>query len=110
MYSSEGEYVNYLTIVDTNAANGNVDQWLLWTEGSMIESVKDVTTKAFQDYTKIKRKEWVKGRCGMAVLCISMTYWTYNSEAAIEGGLDSLDKYVGKLNSDLEDIVETVRG
>lgn len=46
----------------------------------------------------------------MAVLCISMTYWTYNSEAAIEGGLDSLDKYIGKLNSDLEDIVETVRG
>lgn len=76
----------------------------------MIESVKDVTTKAFQDYTKIKRKEWVKNRCGMAVLCISMTYWTYNSEAAIEGGLDSLDKYIGKLNSDLEDIVETVRG
>ena len=110
MYSSEGEYVNYITIVDTNAANGNVDQWLLWTEGSMIESVKDVTTKAFQDYTKIKRKDWVKNRCGMAVLCISMTYWTYNSEAAIEAGQDGLEKYVNKLNSDLDDIVETVRG
>lgn len=66
-------------MVDTNAANGNVDQWLLWTESSMIESVKDVTTKAFHDYPKIKRNEWVKNRCGMAVLCISMTYWTYNS-------------------------------
>jgi dynein heavy chain len=105
MYSSEGEYVNYLTIVDTNAANGNVDQWLLWTEGSMVESVKDVTTKSFQDYTKIKRKEWVKNRCGMSVLSISMTYWTYNSETAIQGEQDSLDKYIGKLNSDLEDIV-----
>lgn len=55
MYSSEGEYVPFLTLVDTNAANGNVDQWLLWTESSMIESVKDVTTKAFNDYPKIKR-------------------------------------------------------
>lgn len=55
MYSSEGEYVNFVSTVDTNAANGNVDMWLLWTETSMIESVKDVTVKAFQDYTKIRR-------------------------------------------------------
>ena len=99
MFSSEGQYVNYLTQVDTNAANGNVDQWLLWTQSSMIESVRDVTTKSFQEYTKIKRKDWVKNRCGMAVLCISMTYWTYNSEAAIEGGAESLNKYCLKLNS-----------
>lgn len=55
MYSSEGEFVPFLTLVDTNAANGNVDQWLLWTESSMIESIRDVTTKAFNDYPKIKR-------------------------------------------------------
>lgn len=40
MYSSEGEYVNFVTTVDTTAANGNVDMWLLWTEGSMLESVR----------------------------------------------------------------------
>ena len=44
-----------MTLVDTNAANGNVDQWLLWTESSMIESIRDVTTKAFHEYPKIKR-------------------------------------------------------
>jgi len=93
--------VNYLTQVDTNAANGNVDQWLLWTEGAMIESVKDVTTKAFHEYPKIKRNEWVKNRCGMAVLCIAMTYWTYNSEDAINGGLEKLGKFHQKLNSEL---------
>ena len=75
----------------------------------MIESIRDVTTKSFQEYPKMKRKDWVKNRCGMAVLCISMTYWTYNSEAAIEGGSESLNKYCLKLNTDLEDIVETVR-
>lgn len=45
----------------------------------------------------------------MAVLCISMTYWTYNSEAAIEQGPDFLEKYHQKLNNELGDIVETVR-
>ncbi len=52
-------------------------------ESAMIESVREVTTKAFEDYTNIKRTEWVINRCGMAVLCISMTFWTYNSEDAI---------------------------
>jgi dynein heavy chain len=55
MYSSEGEYVNFVTTVDTAAANGNVDMWLLWTEGSMLESVREVTVKALQDYTKMRR-------------------------------------------------------
>jgi dynein heavy chain len=75
--------VKFLSIVDTNVANGNVDQWLLMVESAMIESVREVTTKAFEDYTNIKRTEWVISRCGMAVLCISMTFWTYNSEDAI---------------------------
>ena len=61
--------------------------------------MRDVITKAFNEYPKIKRSEWVKNRCGMAVLCISMTYWTYNSEAAIEEGFDGLGKYHNKLNS-----------
>lgn len=45
-----------------------------------------MTTKAYEDYMTTKRTEWVRNRCGMAVLCISMTYWTYNSEDAIDGG------------------------
>ncbi len=79
-----------MSIVDTHAANGNVDQWLLWTENSMIESVRDATGKAFEEYPKMKRVEWVRNRCGMAVLCIAMTYWTYSSEEAITGGSEAL--------------------
>jgi len=55
MYSSENEYVEYLTHVDTAAAHGNVDEWLLQTEGSMLEAVHDVVEKAHEDYTKTKR-------------------------------------------------------
>jgi dynein heavy chain len=79
----ESQKVNFVTTVDTTAANGNVDMWLLWTEGSMLESVREATTKALQDYTKMRRDEWVRKRCGMAVLCIGMTFWTTNSEQAI---------------------------
>ena len=43
MYSSEGEMVNFDTPVSTTAANGNVDEWLLWTEEKMIKAIKTVT-------------------------------------------------------------------
>jgi dynein heavy chain len=45
----------------------------------------------------------------MSVLCISMTFWTTNSEQAIEAGLEAVGKYVTKLTSDLEEIVDLVR-
>jgi dynein heavy chain, axonemal len=96
-------------VVDTNAANGEVDQWLLMVEEVMIESVREVTAKAFEDYTNIKRTEWVKGRCGMAVLCISMTFWTNNSEVAIEAGADGLEKHLNKLIFELTEIVDITR-
>lgn len=39
MYSSEQEYVQYQSVVDTNAARGNVDEWLVEVEKRMIESI-----------------------------------------------------------------------
>lgn len=36
MYSSEGEYVQFISLVDTAAARGNVDEWLLEVEKRMI--------------------------------------------------------------------------
>jgi len=32
MYSSEGEFVEFVSVIDTEVANGNVDQWLVWVE------------------------------------------------------------------------------
>lgn len=39
MYSSEGEYVEFNQVIDTDLANGNVDQWLVWVEEKMISSI-----------------------------------------------------------------------
>jgi dynein heavy chain len=97
MYSTEGEHVPYVTIVDTNAAQGNVDEWLLLVEESMRESVHAAIAKSYEDYQKIRRDEWVLNRCGMAVLCMSMTYWTYETERAIERGLKGVAEHLEAL-------------
>ena len=50
----------------------------------MKKTTHAVTIKAFEDYHKMKRCDWMIDRCGMAVLCISMTYWTSEVEVALK--------------------------
>ena len=94
MYSSEGEFVQFIQEVDAMAARGAVEQWLIQVEDAMLASIREVTEKSFEEFTKKKREDWVIGRCGQAVLCIDMTFWTYDVEKAIrEKGLDGLVEY-----------------
>ena len=83
MFSSEGEYVGFNNNIDTNAHLGKVDEWLLITEKFMQEAVKTVIAVAFNEYQNMRRDLWVTKRCGQAVLCMSMTYWTFNTEKAL---------------------------
>lgn len=65
----------------------------------MIESVGNVTCKAYHDYRDQVRTKWVIGRCGMAVLCIGMTYWTLQTEQAlISNGYKGAVELAIKLN------------
>lgn len=98
MFSSEDEYVEFLTQVDTASAQGNVDEWLLQVENSMIEAVKFTIEKGFEDYTKVKRSSWVLDRCGQSVLNMGMTFWTFETEAAIASGLKGVQKHLAFLN------------
>jgi dynein heavy chain len=94
MYSGEDEFVQYQTIVDTASARGQVDEWLIQVESAMIESIKHVTENSYTEYQKYPRIEWVLGRCGMTVLCMSMTYWTYEAELNInESGAEGAKKF-----------------
>lgn len=43
MYSAETEYVEFVNMVDTVQARGQVDQWLIKVEDAMIDSVANVT-------------------------------------------------------------------
>ena len=51
MYSSEGEYVPFLQIVDTNLARGNVDEWLVQVEKCMINCIRDIVERSYAEYT-----------------------------------------------------------
>lgn len=80
MYSSEGEYVEFLSPVDTNLARGNVDEWLVWVEERMVKCLHNVTAVSYEEFPQMLRRDWVQNRCGMAVLSVNMTYWTYGTE------------------------------
>jgi len=97
MYSSEGEYVPFITCIDTSVHLGKVDEWLLITEKFMQESVKNTLLQAYTDYQNLKRDTWVTKRCGQAVLCMSMTYWTfYTEKALIEKGEQGVQEFSSK--------------
>jgi dynein heavy chain len=53
----------------------------------MIDSVKEITSISFNEYEKMKRVDWVLNRCGMAVLCMDMVFWTSSVESAIPKGV-----------------------
>lgn len=59
MISVEGEKVDFLRIVDPNAAEGAVERWLIEVEECMIKSTRDSILKALTDYPKKERKDWV---------------------------------------------------
>lgn len=97
MYSSEGEHVEFSKPIDPNAANGKVEVWLLEVEEVMISSVKACTEQSQQDYTKRDRNVWVTVHIGMAVLAVSMMFWTFEAEEAMKkGGMSGLELYFEK--------------
>lgn len=110
MYSSEGEYVEFLTVVDTIVARGNVDEWLVWVEERMISCIHGATAVSFEEFPKMRRSDWVVNRCGMAVLSVNMTYWTFNTEQSLEEfGNKGVINFAQRCSDGLEEIVDLVR-
>ena len=52
MFSSEKENVPFTTIIDPVQARGNVEEWLIKVEETMLSSIKEVVEKSMQDYQK----------------------------------------------------------
>lgn len=57
-----------------------------------------------------ERTQWVLDWPGQTVLCIGQLYWTANVTSAFLQGLDALNAYVDTCNTELNHIVELVRG
>lgn len=105
MYSSEGEKVPFSKVIDPVAAKGQVEQWLVQVEEVMLSSVKDFHERALQDYNKKEREKWVLSWQGMAVLAVSMMYWTSQAEDAMKkGGLVGLKAFGTKLDNQVSKV------
>nr|WAW84833.1 axonemal dynein heavy chain reconstructed 1 [Halisarca dujardinii] len=110
LLSSEGEKVVLSQPISTAAAKGAVEKWLLQVQDNMILSVRDVIEKAKEAYARDPRIQWVQEWAGQVVLCVNMIYWTMEVHEAIRLGPNGLKDYYKKLQGQLEDIVELVRG
>ncbi|XP_038668758.1 dynein heavy chain 12, axonemal [Scyliorhinus canicula] len=110
MFSSEGERIELIQKICTAEARGAVEKWLVQVEDIMLRSVHDVIDQSQQDFPENKRSDWVVNWPGQVVICVSQMFWTAEVETAIRSGSQGLKKYCTKLQKQLHDIVELVRG
>ncbi|XP_054991966.1 LOW QUALITY PROTEIN: dynein axonemal heavy chain 12 [Sorex araneus] len=110
MFSSEGERVELIALISTSAARGAVEKWLIQVETLMLRSIHDVIAAARLAYPESARKDWVREWPGQVVLCVSQMFWTSETQEVIRSGAEKLKKYYKELQSQLNDIVELVRG
>ncbi|XP_045510942.1 dynein axonemal heavy chain 7 [Colias croceus] len=110
MRSSEGEIVELTITINTAAARGQVEKWLLELEIAMKSSVHHVVALSYDDYLKRPRENWVLIWPGQAVQCIAMTFWTSEVTEAIHISIPAMRAYWDKCNYQISKIVDLVRG
>ncbi|KPJ12230.1 Dynein heavy chain 7, axonemal [Papilio machaon] len=110
MRSSEGEIVLLTMTINTAAARGQVEKWLLELEVSMKSSVHHVVHISYDDYSQRPREDWVLVWPGQAVQCIAMTFWTSEVTEAIHISIRAMRAYWDKCNYQISKIVDLVRG
>nr|XP_021153643.1 dynein heavy chain 12, axonemal isoform X1 [Columba livia]XP_021153644.1 dynein heavy chain 12, axonemal isoform X1 [Columba livia]XP_021153645.1 dynein heavy chain 12, axonemal isoform X1 [Columba livia]XP_021153646.1 dynein heavy chain 12, axonemal isoform X1 [Columba livia]XP_021153647.1 dynein heavy chain 12, axonemal isoform X1 [Columba livia]XP_021153648.1 dynein heavy chain 12, axonemal isoform X1 [Columba livia] len=110
MYSSEGECVELISTISTSEARGAVEKWLIQVEDIMLKSIRDVIARSRMAYLETERKKWVVEWPGQVVLCVSQMFWTSEVHEVLRNGPEGLQDYYDKLQLQLNEIVELVRG
>eukprot|EP00931_Biecheleriopsis_adriatica_P052316 TRINITY_DN3041_c0_g1_i3.p1 TRINITY_DN3041_c0_g1~~TRINITY_DN3041_c0_g1_i3.p1 ORF type:complete len:5045 (+),score=1273.98 TRINITY_DN3041_c0_g1_i3:2025-15137(+) len=110
MISGEGESVDFASQVDvTKPGNaGAVECWLVEVEESMMDVLREIAKKSNTIYPTSVRLKWCCEWPGQVVLMTDMIFWTLEVTEALKAA--AIDKYLDKLNQQLEDIVVLVRG
>jgi dynein heavy chain len=111
--SAEGEEVKLDKPVDpeTSANKGNVEKWLLEIESIQWDSIRTLTVASLEEYLTISRKRWILNWPAQVVLGVSCVYWTQEvTQALRDGGGASLQACNDKLNVQLREMVDLVRG
>ncbi|KAK5648316.1 hypothetical protein RI129_003208 [Pyrocoelia pectoralis] len=113
MISTEGEVMNYRTIVFTE---GKVEDWMNDVLNEMRRSNRFITKSAIYYYGKVRRPrtEWMLDYLGMVCLVGNQVWWTAEVENVFakikKGDKRAMKEYLEQLNKQLDDIVITVRG
>ncbi|CAD1474726.1 unnamed protein product [Heterotrigona itama] len=111
--SSEGEEIILRDTIDTTAARGQVEKWLLQLESSMKKSVKAQVVLAKDAYLRQIRSRWALEWPGQTILCISKLYWTADVTAVLskmDSTMEDLNNYIDGCTNELNEIVKLVRG
>ncbi|XP_039301684.1 dynein heavy chain 7, axonemal-like [Solenopsis invicta] len=110
MMSSEEEIIILEDIIDTTAARGQVEKWLLELETDMKKSVKAQVIRAKNAFPTKARSQWALEWPGQTVLCVSKLYWTTDVTDKLPKGSESLRNYVETCTYEINEIVKLVRG
>ncbi|RLU26559.1 hypothetical protein DMN91_000355 [Ooceraea biroi] len=110
MMSAEGEEIILEDIIDTVAARGQVEKWLLELESDMKKSVKAQVIRAKDAFPTKPRSQWALEWPGQTILCISKMYWTADITDKLPKGTEILMEYVETCTYELNEIVKLVRG
>eukprot|EP01084_Bolivina_argentea_P009097 17034_1 len=112
MYSSSGEEFPFNTPIDPTASQ--VEFWLGEVEQMMQQSLQTQLNKSYVEYfdDDMKRTDWIKKSFGQSVLTVSQVAWTKEVESALNNGqgIKGIEAYGERMQSDMDDTVEMVRG
>eukprot|EP00736_Rhodelphis_marinus_P007919 Rmarinus@m.2764 len=111
MCSAEGERVGFNKVIIPQEARGQVEKWLVEVEEVMLASVRQHVVEAMEAYQNVPRPQWVTEWPGQVVLCVGQLYWTKEvEEHLMKSGRTGLKEYEKQCTTQLENIVELVRG
>ncbi|KAG5343357.1 DYH7 protein, partial [Acromyrmex heyeri] len=110
MMSSEEELIILEDIIDTAAARGQVEKWLLELESDMKKSVKIQVIRAKNAFPTKARSQWAMEWPGQTILCVSKLYWTADITNKFTKNSENLRDYIETCTYELNEIVKLVRG
>ncbi|XP_066246402.1 dynein axonemal heavy chain 3 [Euwallacea similis] len=87
MISAEEERVGLSNKIIPAEAKGMVEKWLIQVESVMIQSLKDITKKAMDNYPAVDRPTWILAWPGQIVQCVDYIRWTTDVTSAISSGI-----------------------
>lgn len=110
MLSSMNETVSFVNSISISESGGSVEKWLLNVEKEMHLAVRNEVINGYADYVTSERIDWTFNWSQMVVLVVSSIFWTSDIHTSLlKQNRDLLKSVFGEINSNLNDMTETIR-